>query len=635
MGLTLHRFRSPKLFLIVVSAFVASNQLLPAAWAQPFTFTAVSSNLPRLSYGSAFFADLDDDGDLDILYTGNSNSARPFEGNSGIAINKLDPLADNRSVPFELYPLTSQTWLGQASWADFDLDGDLDFVLTGTESPEGPYASVAMLYRNDGSGSFAPLDVGLTGVHSGITRWTDFDNDGDSDLLLLGRTSEGIHSVKLYRNDGGDSFTEISTPFAQLAFGDAAWADYDNDGDFDVVISGTGKAGEFITTLYRNDGDDGFVPTADDLQGLAFSALAWGDYDSDGDMDLVLSGAELGIEEAFTGKTILYRNDGGTLTALNKDLYGMFYGSLSWADFDMDGDLDLFAMGRISMKSNHVGYIYQNNDGNFKIVTGLVGASTSTAHWGDFDGDYDVDILVSGLNLSAGPFIKLYRNDSRLVNTPPVAPNGLSAAVNSDNVTLSWNSAFDVQTASSGLTYNVRVGTAPGLSDVMSPMASMDKGHLWVPGFGNVQSNTNWTLQDLPIGVYYWSVQSVDNSYVSSAFSQEGQFSIITGGKFPTDTAEDGILPSELALHPVYPNPFSESATFIIDLPSGTNLRLEIYDVLGKKVRVIADDYHRAGRHRIEWDGRTAAGVPLVAGVYFARLQAGGSLKSRQMVVLK
>ncbi len=618
----------------MVSGFVASLQLLPVAWGQPFTFTALNSNLPRLNYGSATFADLDNDGDLDVLYTGNSNSARPFEGNSGIAINKLDPSADSRIVPFELSPLTFQTWLGQASWADFDLDGDLDFVLTGTESPERPYPSVAMLYRNDGSGGFAPLDVGLTGVHSGVARWTDYDNDGDSDLLLLGRTTEGNHSVKLYRNEGGDSFSEISTPFVQIAFGDAAWADFDNDGDFDVVISGAGKSGEFVTTLYRNGGEGGFSPTADVLHGLAFSTLAWGDYDSDGDLDLVLSGAELGIEEAFVGKTILYRNDGGTLTALDQDLYGMFYGNLSWADFDMDGDLDLFAMGRLSMKSNHVAYIYQNNDGNFKIVTGLAGASTSNAHWGDFDGDHDVDILVSGLNLAATPFIKLYRNDSRLVNTPPVAPGGLSAAVDAADVTLSWTPAFDVQTVSSGLTYNMRVGTAPGLSDVMSPMASIDKGHLWVPGFGNVQSNTSWTLLGLPVGVYYWSVQAVDNSYVSSQFSQEEQFSIITGGKFPTDTADEGILPSELALHPIYPNPLSESATFIIDLPAASNVRLAIYDVLGKEVRIVADDFRGAGRYRISWDGRTASGVPVVAGVYFARMQAGESFRSRQMVVL-
>jgi len=632
------RIRTLKHFLIVVSVIGGSLVLIPKVFAQPFTFTALSSNLPRLNYGSVSFADLDNDGDLDVLYTGNANSARPFEGNSGIAINEFDPSADTRSVSFELFPLTSQTWLGQASWADYDLDGDLDFVLTGTESPESPYASVAMLYRNDGSGGFEPLDVGFTGVHSGIARWTDYDNDGDSYLLHLYRTPQDIHSVRLYRNEGNDSFIEISTPFAQIAFGDAAWADYDNDGDFDVVISGAGEVGEFITTLYRNDGNGGFSATADILRGLAFSALAWGDYDSDGDLDLVLSGADLGIAEAFVGKTILYRNDGHSLTALNQDLYGMFYGNLSWADFDMDGDLDLFAMGRISMKSNHVGYIYQNDDGNFKIVTGLVGASTSTAHWGDFDGDHDVDILVSGLNLSAVPFIKLYRNDSRLVNTPPECPVGVPATpeiVNADNVTLFWNPALDVQTESPGLTYNLRVGTAPGLSDVMSPLASPDKGHLLVPGFGNVGTNTSWTIRDLPIGVYYWSVQAVDNSYVSSPFSLERQFSILTGGKFPTKTEEEGMLPSEFVLHPVYPNPLSETATFSFDLPKATHVRITIYDVLGKEVRIVADDYHGAGRHRIDWDGRTAAGTPGVAGGYCTRMLAGGSLRSRQMVVLK
>ena len=631
----MRRFWILKLNAILLVCAISAPFWIVDSSGQPFTFSAHTSDLSRLSYGSISVADLDDDGDFDVLYTGNSRSQRPFGPTSGIAINQMTSFKGFGTVPFDKTPLSSETWLGHAAWSDYDLDGDLDFILTGTASANDPYASVAMLYRNDGSANFTAVDVGIEGVHSSKTRWVDYDNDGDSDLVLMGRTTDGAHSVQLYRNDGNELFVEVATPFPQLAFGDVEWGDYDNDGDFDVLLTGTREAGQFMTLLYRNEGNGNFSLRPDEFARLAYSSAAWGDYDSDGDLDLILSGAELGIREAFVGKTLLYRNDGGSFVERPDEFVGVYNGDQAWADYDLDGDLDLFVMGRTSMLSNHIGYIYQNSDGQFRIVTGLVGTSTVNSEWVDFDGDNDIDILVSGLNLAATPFTKIYRNDSRLVNTIPLPPNDLSANVGPGEVTLSWGPGSDVHTATAALTYNVRVGTAQGTSNVMSAMSNSETGHRWVSGFGNVQHNTSWTLRELPVGLYYWSVQSVDNSFVGSEFAAEGQFSILTGGKVSTASPDLVEIPQDTVLDPIFPNPFSATATISFEMARSGPVTLAIYDLLGKQVRVLADGLFIAGRHQVDWDGRAETGVSIGSGVYFARMETDGKIRSRKIVLLR
>jgi hypothetical protein len=90
------------------------------------------------------------------------------------------------------------------------------------------------------------------------------------------------------------------------------------------------------------------------------------------------------------------------------------------------------------------------------------------------------------------------------------------------SVVLSWSAATDPN-QSGGLTYNLRVGTTPFGNDILSSMAAPD-GRRRVPQMGNVQQNVKWTLNNLPVGAYYWSVQAVDNSYAGSSFAPEQRF---------------------------------------------------------------------------------------------------------------
>ena len=204
-----------------------------------------------------------------------------------------------------------------------------------------------------------------------------------------------------------------------------------------------------------------------------------------------------------------------------------------------------------------------------------------------------------------------------------------------NTVTLSWSPAADNQTPTPALTYNIRVGTEPGGTTIVSPLADPASGHRWIPGRGNVEHHTQWTLRDLPLGTYFWSVQAIDGSFKGSAFGEEGSFTISTNADVGTGTEDEAGLPTQFALHPSFPNPFRETATIAYDLPETTPVTLTIYNVLGAEVHRLIDRVQPAGRQQVVWNGQDDGGRRVGAGVYFVRMQAGPATWTRQLVMLK
>ena len=74
------------------------------------------------------------------------------------------------------------------------------------------------------------------------------------------------------------------------------------------------------------------------------------------------------------------------------------------------------------------------------------------------------------------------------------------------------------------MSYNLRIGTAPGKADILNPASDLGTGRRQLARIGNVQQNLGWTITNLAAGTYYWSVQAVDNSYAGSAFAPEQSF---------------------------------------------------------------------------------------------------------------
>lgn|GEM_PF-5215100 len=98
---------------------------------------------------------------------------------------------------------------------------------------------------------------------------------------------------------------------------------------------------------------------------------------------------------------------------------------------------------------------------------------------------------------------------------------------------------------------------------------------------------------------------------------------------------EEESVPKTFTLHQNYPNPFNASTIIEFELAKPGLVKLEIYNILGKRVAILLDEYRPAGTHRISWEGTGPDGMDLVSGIYFARLAVDGSTQTRKMTLLK
>jgi len=200
---------------------------------------------------------------------------------------------------------------GGAVMDDFDRDGWLDLMASGS----GPESQLRV-FRSNGDGTFADrtLPAGLEGVTGGLNLvQADYDNDGDIDVLVL-RTGwlrgEGLHPNSLLRNNGDFTFTDVTEAAGLLSFHPtqtAVWFDYNGDGWLDVFIGNETWATDqrHLSELYRNNGDGTFTDVAAESRLFVddyVKAVVAGDYNNDGRPDLYLS--------LMGGLNLLLRNEG-------------------------------------------------------------------------------------------------------------------------------------------------------------------------------------------------------------------------------------------------------------------------------------------------------------------------------------
>ena len=432
------------------------------------------------------WGDYDNDGDED-LFISNFNSNNLLYRNDISEGSKFLQITDNAITGSGLESISG-------SWGDYDNDRDLDLFVANSEVANG-------LLRNDGTpdvpeqANFFKVDNGaiVTDVSASESgAWGDYDNDGDLDLFVANGQNA---SNNLYQNNGDGTFTKITSGVIindGQSCQSAAWGDYDNDGFLDLfVASSVGN-----NFLYWNNGNSnnwinircsGTISNAaaigarveakarlsgtptwqmreisaqmgrgqnslnvefglrdatviDSLRihwpsGIVFDTTniavnqfltiterqfiritegdavndggssfgsSWADYDNDGDDDLFVTNS--GTDN------ILYRNDGqGELTAVAANIIinsdGGTSQSSSWGDYDNDGDPDLF----VTNFGNN--FLYENNGGGsfIKIVDGdIVNTANGSqgSSWADIDQDGDLDLFVANIGDN-----ELYRNE--------------------------------------------------------------------------------------------------------------------------------------------------------------------------------------------------------------------------------
>src|SRR4030042_6389125 len=171
----------------------------------------------------------------------------------------------------------------------------------------------------------------------------------------------------------GQSFTEVATNIEQNATSSISWGDYDNDNDLDVLVSG-----DSYTRIYRNNGNGVFTDINAGIQRLIWAASDWGDYDNDGDLDLVLAGKPTD----HTSISFIYRNDNGIFTDIQAELTGFGRGSAEWGDFNNDGDLDILLCGEDeNLDATTKIYINEGDDEFSASDLWLPGVSRGSAAW--------------------------------------------------------------------------------------------------------------------------------------------------------------------------------------------------------------------------------------------------------------
>jgi len=469
-------------------------------------FTDIEAGLPGVDLSSSAWGDYDNDGDLDILITGYNGSlrfTRIYKNNNGSFID----------IGAGLTPMNHSS----ADWGDYDNDGDLDLLITGFnvyESYTTIYEYYSIVYRND-NGSFIDINADLEEIIDGDAVWGDYDNDGDLDICLCGSTAGGYETI-IYRNNSG-VFTDINANLVDVDYSSADWGDYDNDGDLDLIISGVNSSSD-CSFIYRNESGV-FVDVNSMLPETSGGTVQWGDYDNDGDLDLLMTSV-VGVGN----KTRVYRNDLGVFVDTNSDLISVYASSGAWGDYDNDGDLDLIISGKISTSAGSITKIYRNDSGSFLgIEIELEKVSSGSINWGDFDNDKDLDILLTGLT-NTTRVSKLYRNNTKVINNPPILPTNLSSEVIGTDVVLSWNKSADIETPQQGLSYNIYISSVSHKGNIKNSMSDVASGYKKTVSLGNTNHKNSWIIKNLAGGTYYWSVQAVDHSYVGSEFSTESSF---------------------------------------------------------------------------------------------------------------
>jgi hypothetical protein len=270
---------------------------------------------------------------------------------------------------------------------------------------------------------------GLTTDHAstGGVGWADYDGDGDLDLLVTNGYDVSADEPtgqqdRLYRNDGDGAWTDVSAealPTDDHISSGHTWGDYDNDGDLDVFIT---TQQDQDNLLYRND--DGKFTAVDDQPmttgGGHTYAAAWVDVDGDGWLDLFVANGGM----SHAGANRLFRGVGeGRFEEITEGEIVTEVAStcgVAWGDCDNDGDPDLFVANYgFAPPANH-NALYLN-DGNWTFTrvteTPVVedGAPSCAATWVDVDGDLDLDLHVTNM---FGMADLLYLNDGKGNLTP-------------------------------------------------------------------------------------------------------------------------------------------------------------------------------------------------------------------------
>jgi hypothetical protein len=554
-------------------------------------FTDVAPTLGVNDSGAAqgcVFLDINNDGFLDIFLINNNTTNKLWINNNGTSFTDVAAT----------WGVSTPSPGRGVSAGDFDNDGKIDMMV-------GNYNANLILYKNTGTGftNFtSTAGINLPGW-GGTINWLDYNNDGKLDAIF-GNDGVPYHYNYLFRNDNLLSFTNVaytagivdSTSTLTISS-----ADYDNDGDLDIFCGTQTNYGPATDFLYKNNGNGTFTDVTVSSGLIIFSytwGCDWGDFDNDGDMDLYAGHSN--------GPNQLFKNNGnGTFTEV-ASTYGVAdptatY-SCGWADYDNDGDLDLY----VANGQTGVDKLYRNDGSTFTDVAATVGTNdtrhSSCISWGDYNNDGFMDVYLN----NNGTANRLYKNNAGNTNKWVILK---LQGVNSNRSAI-------------GARVKVKAGSLSMIREVSGGSGGKGQNSLPVEfGIGSAALIDSIIVR-WPSGL----VQGFANVTPNIIYSlTEGQG--LVGANFHGDPP---FTPYIFALYQNYPNPFNPVTTIRFTNIKKQNIKLSVYDVSGKLISDLVNSNLGIGSYEIKFDGSN-----LPSGVYFYKIITDSYTDTKKMILIK
>lgn len=495
-------------------------------YSQNYCFTKVDGvDLKGGHLGFASWCDYNSDNKMDVFVTGYDSGSDFTQAmiykNNG---DKNFSESNINNIPRVLY--------GALSWGDYNNDGYIDLLYSGTKSGSS-IANITKMYKNEGNGIFTEIQTPLIQVGEGDVEWVDMNNDGKLDVFLMGISEADTFDLAVYKNNGNNSFEKKNVAISKIsgARGNftkcmCKWADFDNDGLKDIFVSMASNT-DFSFKFYKNLGDFNFQEVNLELPKLNYMSMDIGDINQDGLIDLVYIGSpstSLAYAE-YNYASILLNKGNLNFDKINTNIgLSVFVNTLSLADYSNDGYPDLLYSGS---GSNDQIKIYENDKKNSfrNTLQTILDSESGGDLFGDFNNNNTLDLLHYGRMTypgAGGDATFIYENTISRLNQRPIAPTEIKLNADGNNLNFSWNTGSDDSTKTDGLYYNIRIGTITNPDSLIS--SNSDNNKLRFYHLGNMNKNRNFTFKDFPEGEYIVSVQSIDNSYNVSTFSNSLHF---------------------------------------------------------------------------------------------------------------
>lgn len=355
------------------------------------------------SYGFAI-ADLNQDGRSDYLASANRERLHIWMQDSSNQVH------------------TTTNHFDPGLWTDFAsgyIDGDslLDFIVVGNNPLTGYGRAIPKIFLNDGSGNYDAYTDPDIPLYDDEVQLVDVDGDGDDDLFIAGAYGSLNEGVKLLINDGSGNFAAPTSLINQLSSAQIVPADFDSDGDFDIVVAyhNGSSTNPYHTKLFKNDGSGNFSEFLNhNLPGVRTinnEPLHLIDYNADGHLDLLMP---------MNYQTDLYLNDSNGVfqkdSVRSAGFVGLKFAQLARGDLDLDGNQDFVAFTDTNRGSNRfkLRFFYGDGQGNYSVSAPLRHMGQPALNGGlilrDLDGDSLLDLIGLGAGFPNGTSI--YWNDS-------------------------------------------------------------------------------------------------------------------------------------------------------------------------------------------------------------------------------